>query len=95
MASSRIYVKNLPANLNEAEAKSHFGAKGRHVTDVKIFPNRRIAFVGYKTPEEAQQAIKYFNRSFIRMSRISVDAAKPVCNEAAIQARRDSLILTL
>lgn len=80
MDSSRIFVKNLPPSITDGEIQSHFGAKGRQVTDVKLIPNRRIAFVGYKTAEEAQKAIKYFNRSFIRMSRISVEIAKPVRN---------------
>ncbi len=48
------------------------------VTDVKLIQNRRIAFLGYRTSEEARQAIKYFDRSYIRMSKIAVAAAKPV-----------------
>ena len=78
MESSRIFVKNLPPTITDAEIKSHFGANGRQVTDVKLISHRRIAFIGYKTALEAQQAIKYFDRSFIRMSRIAVELAKPV-----------------
>ena len=78
MESSRIFIKNLPPTITEAELKSHFEAKGRQVTDVKLIQNRRIAFLGYRTPEEAHHAIKYFNRSYIRMSKIAVAAAKPV-----------------
>ncbi|KAL1835742.1 hypothetical protein VTJ49DRAFT_6147 [Mycothermus thermophilus] len=75
--SSRIFIKNLPPNITEAEFRKHFSAQGREVTDVKLIPNRRIGFVGYKSPEDASKAVKYFNKSFIRMSRIAVDLAKP------------------
>jgi len=78
MESSRVFVKNLPPSISEAEFRKHFSAQGREVTDVKLIPNRRIGFVGYKSPDDAAKAVKYFNKSFIRMSRIAVDLAKPV-----------------
>lgn len=78
MASSRVFVKGLPPSITEAEFRKHFSAKGREVTDVKLIPQRRIGYVGYKTPDDASQAIKYFNRTFIRMSKIAVESAKPV-----------------
>jgi len=76
--SSRLFVKNLPPNITEADFRKHFSVQGREVTDVKLIPHRRIGFVGYKSHEDAARAVKYFNRSFIRMSKISVDIAKPV-----------------
>lgn len=78
MESSRIYVKNLPPSITESDFRKHFSAEGRQVTDVKLIPNRRIGFVGYASHEDAARAVKYFNKSFIRMSRINVDFAKPV-----------------
>jgi len=78
MESSRIYVKNLPPAITEDDFKKHFSAQGRQVTDVKLIPHRRIGFVGYTSHEDAAKAVKYFNRSFIRMSRINVDIAQPV-----------------
>jgi len=78
MESSRLFVKNLPPNITEVDFRKHFAAQGREVTDVKLIPHRRIGFVGYKSHEDAARAVKYFNRSFIRMSRIAVDLAKPV-----------------
>lgn len=77
MDSSRIFVKGLPPNLNEADLRKHFASKG-HITDIKLIPHRRIGYVGYKDPQEAAAAVKYFNRSFVRMSRITVELAKPV-----------------
>ena len=38
--------------------------------------SRQFGFVGYKTAEEAEAAIKYFNRTFMDTSRITVEAAE-------------------
>lgn len=78
MSTSRIFVKGLPPNITEAEFRKHFSAKNREVTDVKLIPQRRIGYVGYKSVEDASGAVKYFNKSYIRMSKISVEAARPV-----------------
>lgn len=77
MASSRIFVRNLPPNLTEDEFKKHF-SKLSTPTDTRFFNARRIGYVGYKTPEDAAKAVKYFNKSFIRMTKIAVDLARPV-----------------
>jgi RNA recognition motif-containing protein len=77
MASSRVFIKGLPPTLSEDEFKKHFGAK-HEITDAKLISQRRIGYVGYKTPEDAAKAVKYFNRSFIRMSKMSVEIARPV-----------------
>ncbi|KAJ3512137.1 hypothetical protein NM208_g15356 [Fusarium decemcellulare] len=77
MASSRIFIKGLPPNITEAEFRKHFSAKGREITDVKLIPQRRIGYVGYKTPEDASKAVKYFNKSYIRMSKIAVESQTP------------------
>jgi multiple RNA-binding domain-containing protein 1 len=76
--SSRIFVNNLPPNISEVDFRKHFTTKGREITDIKLIPKRRIGYVGFKTPEDAAKAVKYFNRSYIRMSRISVEVARPV-----------------
>ncbi|KAK5992789.1 Multiple RNA-binding domain-containing protein 1 [Cladobotryum mycophilum] len=78
MESSRIFVKGLPPTITEAEFRKHFSAKNREITDVKVIAQRRIGYVGYKTPEDASKAVKYFNKSYIRMSKISVEPAKSI-----------------
>jgi len=78
MASSRIFIKGLPPTLSESDFRKHFAQNGRDITDAKIFQNRRIGYVGYKTPEDAQEAVKYFNRTFMRMSKIGVEIARPI-----------------
>ncbi len=86
-ASSRVFVKNLPPTISEAEFRKHFSAQGREVTDVKLIPHRRIGFVGYKSHDDAARAIRYLNKSFIRMSRIAVDLAKPVSPPSPLPLR--------
>lgn len=76
-ASSRIFIKNLPPNLKDEDFKKHFSSLAP-VTDAKFIAKRRIGYVGYKTPEDASKAIKYYNKSFIRMSKINVELARPV-----------------
>lgn len=90
--SSRLFVKNLPPNITEADFLKHFSAQGRPVTDVKLIPHRRIGFVGYKSHDDAARAVKYFHRSFIRMSRIDCDLAKPVCTPPPPPAPPSSML---
>jgi multiple RNA-binding domain-containing protein 1 len=84
MASSRIFIKGLPPTISEDEFKKHFSAK-HEITDAKLISHRRIGYVGYKTPEDAAKAVKYFNRSFIRMSKIGVEIARPVSNSIDLE----------
>ena len=77
MESSRIFVKGLPPNLSSNDFRQHF-AKQSAITDAKFIPHRRIGYVGYKTIEDAAKAVKYHNKSFIRMSKISVELARSV-----------------
>jgi len=76
MESSRIFVRGLPPKFTEDDVRKHFAKFP--VTDVKFFPHRRIGYVGYKTPEDAAKAVKYFNKTFIRMTKINVEIARPV-----------------
>jgi len=76
MASSRIFIKGLPPTIAEEDFKKHFSRYD--ITDAKLISHRRIGYVGYKTPEDAAKAVKYYNRSFIRMSKIGVEIARPV-----------------
>ncbi|KFA73078.1 hypothetical protein S40288_02761 [Stachybotrys chartarum IBT 40288] len=88
MATTRVFVKGLPPSISEAEFRKHFSAKGREVTDVKLIPQRRIGYVGYKTPDDASKAVNYFNRSYIRMSKISVESARPISD--SVTKRQDT-----
>lgn len=82
MESSRIIVKNLPKWINEDRLRKHFAAKGQ-ITDVRMMYTRsgvfrRFAYIGFGNVTEASSAVKYFDRSFIDTSRISVEFAQKV-----------------
>ncbi|XP_043461012.1 probable RNA-binding protein 19 [Leptopilina heterotoma] len=74
---SRLIVKNLPKSVTEDKLKEHFTKKG-NITDVQLKYTkegvfRRFCFIGYKTEEEAQNAVDYFNQTYIDTSKISVE----------------------
>ena len=77
---SRLLVKNLPAYVTQQRLREHFESKdgpGGTLTDVKVVlkrdgTSRRFGFVGYKTDAEAEKAKKWFDRTFVDSSRISV-----------------------
>jgi multiple RNA-binding domain-containing protein 1 len=75
--STRLFIRGLPTTFTEAQFRAHFATRG-DVTDAKLIPHRRIGYIGYKTPEQAQAAVKYFNKTFIRTSKIAVELAESV-----------------
>lgn len=95
---SRVIAKGIPQYLTETKLKEHFLKHG-DVTDVKILRKRngelrKFAFVGYKSNEEAELAVKYFNGSFIDTAKIEVSVAKTFADpnvpiSAREQRRRD------
>ncbi|KAG9229368.1 hypothetical protein BJ875DRAFT_488977 [Amylocarpus encephaloides] len=87
MDSSRIFIKGLPPNISEDDFKKHFSLPNA-ITDAKLIAHRRIGYVGYKTPEDAAKAVKYFNRTFIRMSKIGVELARPISDSSLPVSRK-------
>ncbi|KAL9555733.1 hypothetical protein MBANPS3_002230 [Mucor bainieri] len=79
MEVSRLIVKNLPKELSEEKFREHFAKKGE-VTDAKLMKtqwgvSRKFGFIGYKTEEAAEAAMKYFDNTYINTSRIHVEKA--------------------
>ncbi|EOA16005.1 hypothetical protein CARUB_v10004134mg [Capsella rubella] len=84
---SRICVKNLPKHVKEDRLRDVFSQKGE-ITDAKLMRSidgktRQFAFIGFRSAEEAQEAIKYFNKSFLDTSQIFVEIARKVGDENA------------
>ncbi|KAK4399567.1 Multiple RNA-binding domain-containing protein 1 [Sesamum angolense] len=82
MWKSRICVKNLPKYVAEDRLRDFFSQKGE-VTDAKLMrtkdgKSRQFGFVGFRTDHEAQEAINYFNKSFIDTCRITCEIARKV-----------------
>lgn len=83
---SRLIIRNLPKNIKEERVRSIFAAKGE-LTDVKLCHTkdgkfRRFGFIGYKTEDQAKDALQHFNSSFIDTSKITVDFAKSLGDES-------------
>ncbi|XP_052894903.1 probable RNA-binding protein 19 [Anopheles moucheti] len=73
---SRVIIKNIPSGFDEAKLRNHFSTCGI-ITDVqlKYTPEgkfRNFGFIGFENEENAEKAIKHFNNSFIRTSKITV-----------------------
>ena len=77
MESSRLFVKGLPPNITAEDLRKHFSKQGT-VTDARAFGNRRIGYIGYKNSVEAANALQYFNKTYYRLSKLSVELAEPV-----------------
>ncbi|KAF3394389.1 Multiple RNA-binding domain-containing protein 1 [Penicillium rolfsii] len=93
MENTRVFVSGLPPTCSNDQLRSHFASRFT-VTDAHVLPKRRMGFVGFKSPEAAQEAVKYFNRTYMKMSRISVDLARPIDSKPTERAhptrKRDS-----
>ncbi|XP_060195595.1 uncharacterized protein LOC132624868 [Lycium barbarum] len=77
---SRLCVKNLPKYVAEDRLREFFSQKGE-VTDAKLMRtsdgrSRQFGFVGFRTEQEAKEAIKYFDNSFMDNSRIICEIAR-------------------
>lgn len=80
--SSRICVKNLTKNTTEKDLKDLFGARGE-ITDVKIVKtatgkSRQFGFLGFRTHNQAQDCQEYFNNTFLKSARITVEMAMKI-----------------
>ena len=74
---SRVFVNGLPPHYTSEQLGAHFAGRYQ-ITDSVVLPGRRIGFVGFRNYTLAKNAVKYFDKSYIRMSKISVEIAKPV-----------------
>lgn len=72
-----MFVSGLPPTFSNDQLKNHFSSRFQ-ITDAHVLPKRRIGFVGFKSPEAAKEAVNYFNKTFVKMSKISVEVARPV-----------------
>ena len=75
--TTRVFVSGLPPKFTTDQLAAHFGSKFK-VTDAHVLADRRIGFVGFVDNEAAQNATKHFNKTYVRMSKIAVDLARPV-----------------
>ncbi|XP_053353543.1 probable RNA-binding protein 19 [Clarias gariepinus] len=74
---SRLIVKNLPNGMKDERFRKMFAAFGT-LTDcglkfTKDGKFRKFGFVGFKCEEDALNALKHFNKSFVDTSRVTVE----------------------
>lgn len=81
--STRLYVQKLPSYVDSARLRKHFATQGE-VTDACVIrtkdgsKSRRFGFVGFKSEEQAAQALKFFHQSFFDTCKINVRVALSV-----------------
>ncbi|KAH8059517.1 hypothetical protein JL721_9254 [Aureococcus anophagefferens] len=80
-ASTRVFVQNLPPGCGVDDLKKHFG--DYDVTDVQIpkkkgarAGSRGIAFVGFRSADDAAAAIKTLDKAYWRTSKLRVSRAE-------------------
>ncbi|RMJ23416.1 hypothetical protein PHISP_05722 [Aspergillus sp. HF37] len=91
MESTRIFVSGLPPKFSNDQLKKHFSSRFQ-TTDAHVLPNRRFGFVGFKSPEAAKEAVGYFNKSYVKMSKISVEIARPINSAPVDDANRKASV---
>jgi RNA recognition motif-containing protein len=84
--SIRLYVGNLPKDLERQELESVFAeydssVSTKVITDRKTGKCRGFAFVTVKTDEEADQLIEKFNGYTLKDSAIKIEKALPRTKE--------------
>ncbi|KAJ5084814.1 hypothetical protein NUU61_009393 [Penicillium alfredii] len=77
MENTRVFVSGLPPSCSNDQLRKHFAGRFQ-VTDAHVLPKRRMGFVGFKNQDAAQQAVKHFNRTYMKMSKIMVDMARSI-----------------
>lgn len=75
-------MKNLPKGADEKRLREVFSRKGE-VTDAKVIrtkdgKSRHLAFIGFRTNEEAAEALNYFNNTYIDTSKITCEIARKI-----------------
>ncbi|KAJ1551772.1 hypothetical protein HK405_013887, partial [Cladochytrium tenue] len=90
-SSSRIIVRNLPKHITIQRFRDHFAARGGTVTDASLAhaPDgtfRRFGFIGFRSAKEARAAVKFFDQTFLDTSRLQVDFARSLHDQATAAA---------
>eukprot|EP01060_Flectonema_neradi_P034377 TRINITY_DN6018_c0_g1_i1.p1 TRINITY_DN6018_c0_g1~~TRINITY_DN6018_c0_g1_i1.p1 ORF type:complete len:812 (+),score=171.06 TRINITY_DN6018_c0_g1_i1:83-2437(+) len=85
--TTRVRVVGLPNKVDVKRLKELFGGCGE-VTDCAVIKNQtsgrpRMAFLGYKTTEQAAAAVKKLNKAFLGTSRLTVEFAVRYGDEEA------------
>lgn len=94
--SVRLYVGNLPEELNRQELEAVFAEAGdsistKIITDRKTNKCRGFGFVTVKTDEEADAFIEKFNGAVVKENPIKIEKALPRTKEKAAEEAQPSV----
>lgn len=53
--------------------------------------SRKMAFIGYRDEGSAQEAVRYFNKTFVGATRLGVEIARPVGDPLSLLERKWSV----
>ena len=93
VSRTRVCIKNLPPTATENELKEFLCTSAQkqetvEITDCKVLrtakgKSRKVAFVGFRREEQAKYVVEHFHRTFLGMSRLSVEpaTAKPTTEQ--------------
>ena len=89
--STRLIVKNLAPTVDEKELTKVFSQKGE-LTQVKVVRkkngvSRKFGFIGFRTSDSANEALAYFNSTFIGSSKVTIEFAKGL-NDSTLQSSK-------
>src|SRR5258706_11923936 len=80
--NKKLYIGNLPFDVQESSLKEMFEADGRHVASVQIITDRDtgrsrgFGFVEFETTEDAQSALQTFNGKELNGRALVVNEAR-------------------
>jgi len=83
MASTKLFVGNIPYATTDEDLRELFGRSGAKVTSVRVITDfdtgrsKGYAFVEMATPEEAEKAIQELNSFNLNGRGIVVNEARP------------------
>lgn len=92
-SATRVCIKNLPLTTTERDLKEFLTESSKlklEITDCKVLKNakgksRKVAFVGFRNADQASAVVESFDKSFLRMSRLSVEPATAKKDENAAE----------
>ncbi|CAJ2657206.1 unnamed protein product [Trifolium pratense] len=88
---SRICVRNLPKYVVEDRLRQLFSEKGE-ITEVKLMrtkngESRQLAYIRFRTDQEAQEAIRCFNNSYLGPRIITCQVVRMLCESKLSRLR--------
>ncbi|KAI2491929.1 RNA recognition motif containing protein [Fragilaria crotonensis] len=80
---TRVCIKNLPPKFDETKLQLFLLKESKiplHITDIKILrrtdgTSRKLAFLGFSTPEQASHVVQHFDKSYCMTCRLAVELA--------------------